>query len=129
MFRIDILIAGHSKYIRVMNQDKKIFTYEQALDLLPHVQALTDSAVAHLEALVGSDVEAPAEVPREMSSQYHQIVSDWASSVLELGIEVKGVWLVDFDSGSGYYCWKYPEPSLQYFHGYEEGYAGRVELN
>lgn len=112
-----------------MSQDKKIFTYEEALDLLPHVQSLTDSAVAHLEALVGNDADATDEVPQEMSSQYHQIVSDWASSVLELGIEVKGVWLVDFDSGSGYYCWKYPEPSLQYFHGYEEGYAGRVELN
>ena len=42
--------------------------------------------------------------------------------------EIKGLWLVDFDSGAGYYCWKYPEPSLDYFHGYEEGFAGRLPL-
>ena len=112
-----------------MSEDKKTFTYEEALEMLPQVQALTDSAVADLEALIGEGEQAHDEMPREMSSQYHQIVSDWASSMIGLGIVVKGLWLVDFDSGSGYYCWKHPEPSLQYFHGYEEGYAGRVELN
>src|SRR5438045_3726832 len=46
-----------------------------------------------------------------------------------LRIEVKGLWLVDFDSGAGYYCWHYPEPALEYFHGYDEGFPGRVKLN
>ena len=45
-----------------------------------------------------------------------------------LGLEVKGLWLVDFDSGAGYYCWKYPESSLEYFHGYDEGFSGRLPL-
>ena len=53
----------------------------------------------------------------------------WATSLTDLGIEVKGLWLIDFDCGSGYYCWKYPEPALQFFHGYEEGFSGRVQLN
>ena len=47
---------------------------------------------------------------------------------MKMGIEVKGLWLIDFDNGSGYYCWQYPEESLQYFHGYEEGFGGRVKL-
>ena len=54
---------------------------------------------------------------------------DWAEEMQSLGIEVKGIWLVDFDSGAGYYCWKYPEPALNHFHGYEEGFAGRLPLN
>ena len=53
---------------------------------------------------------------------------EWAREILSLGVVIKGLWLVDFDSGAGYYCWKYPEPSLEYFHGYEEGFSGRLPL-
>ena len=46
-----------------------------------------------------------------------------------LGADVKGLWLVDFDTGAGYYCWKWPEEELAYFHGYEEGFAGRARTS
>lgn len=84
-----------------------------------------------LEDLLEADTppEEELEIPRELVSDYQRIVSDWAESVLGLGIEVKGLWLIDFDSGAGYYCWKYPEPTLEYFHGYEEGFGGRMKLN
>ena len=97
---------------------KKIFSYEDACALLPVVQRLTGVAVEQVEQIE----EAEPEV-------YQQIVADWAESVMALGIEVKGLWLVDFDSGGGYYCWRNPEPALEYFHGYEEGFGGRVKLN
>jgi hypothetical protein len=45
-----------------------------------------------------------------------------------LGLEVKGLWLVDFDNGSGCYCWQWPEEELAFFHGYEEGFAGRTRI-
>jgi hypothetical protein len=97
---------------------KKIFSYEDACALLPEVQRLTEVAASQVEQI---DDAAP-EV-------YQRIVADWAESVMSLGIEVKGLWLVDFDSGGGYYCWRYPEPALEFFHGYEEGFGGRVKLN
>ncbi|HEX2835505.1 MAG TPA: DUF2203 family protein [Thermoanaerobaculia bacterium] len=97
---------------------KKIFTYEQALALWPEVQRLTDDAVQRVDAL---ESEQPAD--------YQSVVSEWAEAVLRLGVEVKGLWLVDFDSGGGYYCWRHPEPALEFFHGYEEGFGGRVKLN
>ena len=28
----------------------------------------------------------------------------------------------------GYYCWRWPETRLDYFHGYDEGFAGRVRI-
>jgi hypothetical protein len=56
------------------------------------------------------------------------VVNEWAEGVRALGVEVKGIWLVDFDNGSGYYCWRWPEPSLQYYHSYEEGFAGRMRI-
>lgn len=96
----------------------RTFTYEEAVAVLPDVQRITSAAVDVIEAL---DSEDPAD--------YQRVLNDWADSILALGIEVKGLWLVDFDSGAGYYCWKHPEPALEYFHGYDEGLQGRVKLN
>ena len=97
---------------------KKIFSYEEAAALLPSVQLLTADAVAVLDGL--TDETPPSE--------YETVVQRWANDVMSMGIEVKGLWLIDFDNGSGYYCWKHPEESLQYFHGYDEGFQGRVKL-
>lgn len=97
---------------------KRIFTYEEAVALLPRVQDLTNHAAQRVEEMESDD-----------PSDYERVVQKWAESILGLGVEVKGLWLVDFDSGAGYYCWKHPEPALEYFHGYEEGFAGRVKLN
>lgn len=97
----------------------KIFSYEEAAALLPAVRKITDEAVERLDSLD----EASAA-----GDEYQQIVQKWAEAVLALGIEVKGLWLIDFDNGGGYYCWRHPEPSLQYFHGYDEGFGGRVQL-
>ena len=96
----------------------RIFTYEDAAALLPVVQRLTSETIAALDE-VGDDAN---------SAEYQRLVSAWAESLIGMGLEVKGLWLVDFDNGSGYYCWSHPEPSLQYFHGYEEGFRGRVKL-
>ena len=101
--------------------EKKLFSYEDACALLPEVQRLTGVAVEEVDAL-GEEID-------ETNDDFRRIVTDWAEQVIALGIEVKGLWLVDFDSGSGYYCWRHPEPSLQFFHGYEEGFRGRVQLN
>ncbi|MDQ6799284.1 MAG: DUF2203 domain-containing protein [Acidobacteriota bacterium] len=97
---------------------KKTFSYEEAAELLPRVQELTSIAVEEVEALA-------SDAPRDAGQQ---LVAKWAEAVMKMGIEVKGLWLIDFDNGSGYYCWQYPEESLQYFHGYEEGFGGRVKL-
>ena len=96
---------------------KKIFSYEDAAALLPEVQRLTQEAVEEVDAM-----------PPTATSDQQRVVGRWAESVMGLGIDVKGIWLVDFDNGSGYYCWQYPEESLQYFHGYEDGFGGRVKL-
>ena len=97
---------------------KRIFTYEQAAALLPEVQRLTDDAVAAVDELADD----------ANSAEYQRVVSTWAETLIGLGLEVKGLWLVDFDTGSGYYCWSHPEPSLQYYHGYDDGFRGRVKL-
>jgi hypothetical protein len=39
------------------------------------------------------------------------------------------LWLVDWDSGDGYYCWRFPEQAIGFFHTYEEGFGGRLPIN
>ena len=108
--------SAQPRYI-VRPVPKRIFSYEEAAALLPEVQQLTAEAAERVD-----------ELPEEAVAECQDIVQSWADAVRDLGIEVKGLWLIDFDSGSGYYCWKYPEPALQHFHGYEEGFGGRVKL-
>jgi hypothetical protein len=108
----------------------KTFTYEQALELFPEIRELTGAAVARVTAaLDGKTFESVAEVPDELIAEYNAVVAEWTEAMTDRGLEVKGLWLVDFDSGSGYYCWRYPEEALDHFHGYDEGFGGRVKLN
>ena len=100
--------------------ERKIFSYEEAAAMLPEVQRITAEAVERVDQL--GEAEDNIE-------QYQVIVGEWAEAIIRMGIEVKGLWLVDFDNGSGYYCWQWPEPGLQFFHGYDDGYRGRVQLN
>ncbi len=97
---------------------KKIFSYEEAAALLSEVQRLTADAAQAVDSLANDTARDEAQ----------QIVARWAESLIQMGLEVKGLWLVDFDNGSGYYCWQFPEESLQYFHGYDDGFRGRVKL-
>jgi regulator of sirC expression with transglutaminase-like and TPR domain len=97
--------------------EKKIFTLEEARALMPRVRAITEEAVSRYGRL-GDRLE----------EERQSILREWAREIQALGAEIKGLWLVDFDSGAGYYCWKYPEPALDHFHGYEEGFAGRLPL-
>ncbi len=100
---------------------KRTFTFEEAVKLLPAVRERTRRAIGKIEAL-GGDGDAQNRPEAE------GILVAWAREMDELGIEVKGPWLVDFDSGDGYWCWRWPEETLDYYHGYEEGFRGRVRI-
>ena len=103
---------------------KKVFTYDEAVRLLPQVRQLTDTAYQTVESL-----SAAAASVETTQAEVEAVVTRWASELMNLGIEVKGLWLADFDNGSGYYCWQYPEPGLQFFHSYEEGFRGRTRIH
>jgi len=109
-----------------MTDEKKTFTYEEAVALLPEVRRLTEEAFRQVEALSA----APAgSGPEQVQTRLDEVVTTWARGLMAMGIEVKGLWLVDFDNGGGYYCWRYPEEGLQYFHSYEDGFQGRTRIH
>ena len=100
--------------------------------MVSEVRRLTAAAVDAVDVLearrgevAGSGNEAGlAALEQELASA----VAAWVRAMEALGVEVKGRWLIDFDNGRGYYCWRWPEEQLDYFHGYDEGFAGRVRI-
>lgn len=110
---------------------RRVFSYEEALALFPAVRDLTAAAVRQVEALIQEvrSRDDPEDQETELEEAYGKVVQAWADEIIALGCEVKGLWLVDWDSGDGYYCWKYPEESIGFFHGYEEGFQGRLPIN
>lgn len=105
-------------------------SYEEALGLFPHVRDSTAAAVREIETLTRSyeSSDDPEAEKAEFDASYRQIVARWTAEIEALGGEAKGLWLVDFDAGDGYFCWKHPEPAMAHFHGYDEGFAGRVPI-
>ena len=99
--------------------------------MVSEVRRLTAAAVDAVDALEAQrgelgdgDKVRRAALEQELASA----VAAWVRAMEALGVEVKGRWLVDFDNGTGYYCWRWPEEQLDYFHGYDEGFAGRVRI-
>lgn len=108
----------------------KVFTLDEALKAFPQVTALTDCAVGATAVVEAQLLALKGASPRraELEAEYTEIVRYWARDVVALGCAVKGLWLVDFDNGEGYYCWKYPEDQLEYFHDYTSGFSGRTKI-
>jgi hypothetical protein len=109
---------------------KQYFTYEEALASFPSARRITEIAVRQIEGLV-SRIRSRDELDvrrDELEEAYKHIVEAWADEIMGLGCDVKGLWLVDWDSGCGYYCWQYPEATIGHFHGYEEGFGGRLPV-
>lgn len=108
----------------------RTFSLEAARQLLPHVKAVTVEAATRVETLTARAESLPETDPARarLSAEIEDAIRTWATDVQEMGLEPKGLWLVDFDNGEGYYCWRYPEPSIAHFHGYDEGFAGRMKI-
>jgi hypothetical protein len=110
---------------------KRVFSVIEARQILPIIRRVTEEAnmrirglLAKLEAVKDRD----AEKTKEYEDQINRHVSEWQTKIAKLGAEGKGLWLVDFDCGTGYYCWKFPEENLEHFHGYTEGFQARVKM-
>jgi hypothetical protein len=109
--------------------EQKQWSLAAARALIPDVRARTARAVEEVERLEAErDALRPGAARAEAEERVQDAVQRWAREMEALGAEVKGLWLVDFDSGAGYYCWTWPEEELAFFHTYEEGFGGRARI-
>ena len=106
------------------------FTLDEANALLPEIRRVTEQALGECEPVVSRMESLDPSDPEylRLGTALSAIVEGWTTDVRGFGVEVKGLWLVDFDNGEGYYCWQHPEPSVSHFHGYEDGFAGRMKI-
>lgn len=107
------------------------WTLEAARELLPDVRTRTARAVEEVQALDEERAlhDAGSGERAALEQRIQEVVTRWAREMEALGADVKGLWLVDFDSGSGYYCWQWPEERLEYYHTHEAGFAGRGRIH
>ena len=112
------------------SSSRPIYSLQQACELLPQVKHVTAEAVRRAEELAAQLHGIPEHDPEHatLSDALRQVVNGWADDVQSLGLEAKGLWLVDFDNGEGYYCWSYPEETVAHYHGYDDGFAGRTRI-
>jgi hypothetical protein len=127
------------------------FTLEEANALLADVRPLAERLVGHRRALTRAQRERTKIVTRiagngagvdasELAELDERIgealtgVARCVNAIHELGAVVKDPdeGLVDFparlDGLDVYLCWKLGEDSIEYWHGVDEGFAGRKPL-
>lgn len=109
----------------------KTFSIEEVRQLLPLVYRMTEESCRevkrHLNRIDAySDKSHPTVALIE--EQINSIIDRWQIKIEKLGGEPKGLWMADFDNGEGYFCWKYPEVEINHWHGYQDGFSGRITI-
>lgn len=107
----------------------RTFSLQDARRLLPLVFRMTEDSSREVKTLLNR-VEAFADKTHpsvaSVESRINFVIERWQQKMEKLGVEPKGLWMADFDNGEGYFCWKYPETEINYWHGYQDGYSGRI---
>ncbi len=108
---------------------RSVFSIEEARELLPIVFRITkfynqkvDEIVLRLESIPANNEVTIAALEEQINTH----IADWQNKIHKLGVMPKGLWIADFDAGDGYFCWKFPERSIEYWHKYEDGYSKRM---
>jgi hypothetical protein len=94
------------------------------------VKRYTEEAIEESEKIAAKMAYMTKNTPQYKSATalYDDIIMQWVEKLHRLGAVAKGLWLVDFDTGSGYLCWAYPEDRIEHFHSYEGGFKNRKKI-
>lgn len=116
-------------YFGTVELRKKIWTLKEARSVFPRIYQITEEYYNIVEKLK-KELEKilPEKQQERIEDEIQRNIEIWVMKMYEFGVEVKGLWLVDFDNGRGYYCWKYNEPDILYEHDYESGFKGRKPI-
>jgi len=109
----------------------RYFTLKEANDMLALIKKITAESYSELQVVKTRLQNLLPSDPRVVfiEKEYESVVKKWISKMERLGVVVKGLWLIDFDTGDGYLCWKYPELEISYYHEYTGGFAARKPIS
>ncbi|MDC0980434.1 DUF2203 family protein [Bdellovibrionales bacterium] len=102
---------------------------DQVLLVLSGITAKYSCAVEALITRLETLNSDQTELIKELEGEINSYIKSWHIKVRKLGGEPKGLWLIDFDCGDGYFCWQYPEPEVLFWHGYQDGFSKRISLS
>jgi hypothetical protein len=126
----------------------RLFTVNEANDLLPKLRPLVEQILENIRRLKGASEtvirreQLDAEAPDLMDQLRRDVevakligqVQGWVEEINAHGCMCKGVeqGLIDFPCMLGaevvYLCWQLGEPSVGFWHRIEDGFAGRKPL-
>ena len=108
----------------------RYFTLAEAQALLPVLRKISresQNMLSPVQDALSHAVPASLEA-RAMQREYAQIVQAWKQKMERLGVEPRGLWAVDLQTGDGCLCWRFPEHSILYWHPADEDCACRRPL-
>lgn len=111
---------------------RHVFTLQEAQELLPVVFKITknysmkvDTLIDRIDSLGGTN----ENLVLSLENQVNEMIHDWQNKMQKLGAMPKGLWIADFDSGDGFFCWKFPERSIEFWHRYSDGFSKRQHVS
>lgn len=105
------------------------FTLAEALELLSLVKKITKESYKKIEPLfLKLKNLSDSKQQKEIETIIDHELKSWNQKITKIGATPKGLWIVDFDSEDGYFCWKYGESTISYWHPYEGGYTSRIPI-
>ena len=100
---------------------RRTFSLEEAESLLPIVRRITERAALEVRDLQEQLRFVPhgEGLHQRLAAQADVAVRRWAIKISQLGCEPRGIWLVDFDAGSGWFSWRLGDERLAFFHAHD----------
>lgn len=111
---------------------KKAFSLEEAKrvgTLLYHITKKKSQRVEALLAQLQVKMDLGEAEFSQLEDEIDREIREWEGKVERLGGLPRGLWMADLDSGTGYFCWKFPEVTVDHWHRYEDGNSKRICLS
>jgi hypothetical protein len=113
-----------------IGHSSKLFDLNEAREHLPLIIAITQGHQSELAPIQARLNRMLSNDPRRpiIERDYEAVVARWRVKIENIGVAVKGLWLVEFDVGEAVLSWRFPELSINYVRLNEQSFASRIKL-
>ena len=108
----------------------QIFDLSEANQLLPVVIKITQrlhvknfEIESRLKRLLMADPRR-----RHYQDEFKENITEWKTKMEGLGVVVNNLWQIQFNVGSGFLCWQFPELVIAHFLPEDKSWEERIKL-